>query len=363
VKKRVLQFIGSFHQGGSERQAVALSSMLKNEGSFDVVITTLNRDGILADEAEATNGGEIEEFPLTSFYNTNFARQVRRCSRYIRDERIDIVHTHDFYTNIFGMAAATLAKIPVRIASKRETSGMRSRTQEFVEKIAFACAHAIVANSESTRDYLDDSVRKKTRIIYNGVDLTRFNGNGHITNGHRTVTLVANLRHDVKNISMLLRAAKRVVANIPDTKFVIAGEGELELRLKNLASEIGLADSIQFVGRCTDVPLLLASADACVLTSRGEGFSNSILEYMAAGKPVIATDVGGAREAIIDGETGYLVASDDDAAMASKLIEILGDEKRARVMGERGKQRIAERFSSAAQLQKTLRLYNELLAK
>jgi glycosyltransferase involved in cell wall biosynthesis len=100
-----------------------------------------------------------------------------------------------------------------------------------------------------------------------------------------------------------------------------------------------------------------------VLTSRGEGFSNSILEYMAAGKPVIATDVGGAREAIIDGETGYLVASDDDAAMASKLIEILGDEKRARVMGEKGKQRIAERFSSAAQLQKTLRLYNELLAK
>lgn len=363
MKKRVLQFIGSFHQGGSERQAIALASMLKCEGSFDVLIATLNREGVLLHDAEAIADGKIAEFPLTSFYNTNFIRQVRRCAKYLRDNRIDIIHTHDFYTNVFGMTAATLAKVPARIASKRETGGMRSRTQEFVEKIAMKRAHAIVANSESTRDYLGSFVREKTRVIYNGVDLTRFKDNGHSTTGCRSVAMVANLRHDIKNIPMFLRAAKRVVADMPDAKFVIAGEGELDVQLKNLANDIGVAGNVQFIGRCTDVPTLLSTSRACVLTSRAEGFSNSILEYMAAGKPVVATNVGGAREAIVDRQTGYLVASDDDEAMAKWLVEILGDEKRAEEMGEKGRRRINENFSSEAQLRSTLRLYNELLAK
>lgn len=363
MRKRVLQFIGSFHQGGSERQAIALASMLKREGSYDVSIATLNRDGVLLHDAEAIADGEIAEFPLTSFYDTNFIRQARRCAKYLRDNRIDIIHTHDFYTNVFGMTAATLARVPVRIASKRETGGMRSRPQECVEKIAMKRAHAIVANSASTRDYLDDSLRKNVHVIYNGVDRTRFIANGNTTNGHKSVAMVANLRHDVKNIPMFLRAAKRVVADIPDAKFIIAGEGELDVQLKNLANDIGVSGNVQFIGRCTDVPTLLSTSRACVLTSRAEGFSNSILEYMAAGKPVVATNVGGAHEAIVDGETGYLVASDDDEAMAKWLIKILGDEKRAEEMGEKGRRRISENFSSEAQLTSTLQLYSELLAK
>lgn len=362
MKKRVLQLIGSFHQGGSERQAIALARMLKREGSFDVLIATLDRDGILLKDAESVVMGEIAEFPLTRLYNANFLRQVRRCAKHLRDKQIDIIHTHDFYTNVFGMAAAALARVPVRIASKRETSGVRSGSQEFVERLAMVLAHAIVANSASTRDYLARSIRKKTHIIYNGVDLWRFNGNLNATNGRKCVAMVANLRHDVKNVPMLLRAAKRVVADIPNVKFVIAGEGELESQLRNTAKELGVADSVQFVGRCNDVPTLLAASHACVLTSRAEGFSNSILEYMAAGKPVVATNVGGGSEAIVDGESGYLVASDDDEAMAKRLVEILGDGKRADEMGAKGKQRIVDQFSADAQLESTLRLYNELLA-
>ncbi|MFN0141451.1 MAG: glycosyltransferase family 4 protein [Pyrinomonadaceae bacterium] len=363
MKKKVLQFIGSFHQGGSERQAIALASMLMKEGSFNVSIATLNRDGVLLKEAEAIVGGDIAEFSLTSFYDTNFVKQVRSCAKYLRNNKIDIVHTHDFYTNVFGMAAGALARVPVRIASKRETGGMRSRAQELVERMAMKFSHAIVANSISTRDYLAASIRDKARVIYNGVDLARFNGNGHSANGCRSVAMVANLRHDVKNVPMFLRAAKRVVAAYPDATFVIAGEGELDQQLRRVANELGVTGNVQFIGRCTDVPALLATSKACVLTSRAEGFSNSILEYMAAGKPVVATNVGGAGEAIVDGTTGYLVASDDDEAMAKRLLEILGDEKRAEEMGDAGQRRIRENFSSDVQLEMTLRLYNELLSK
>jgi glycosyltransferase involved in cell wall biosynthesis len=100
-----------------------------------------------------------------------------------------------------------------------------------------------------------------------------------------------------------------------------------------------------------------------VLSSKAEGFANAILEYMAAGLPVIATNVGGAREAIIEGETGYTMASGDDATMAQRIIELLNEPERARAMGERGKSIAAEKFSCDLHLQHTLDLYDELLSK
>lgn len=371
MKKRILQFIGSFHQGGSERQAVQLTRLLKNEGSCEVFVATLNNEGVLRDEIDGLGLPEIPEFPLTSFYNTNFIRQVRRCVKYLQDNEIDLVHTHDFYTNVFGMAAATLAGVPLRIASKRETGGMRSSSQEFVEKLAFGRSDAIVANSQAVRDYLiaRSIVDAKIKVIYNGLDLSRFENIDkdrtaicqkfglRTDENARFVTLVANLRHPVKNVPMLLRAAKQVFEKRPQTHFIIAGEGELKPELEAAAGELGVADNVHFIGRCMDVPALLAISDACVLTSTAEGFSNSILEYMATGKPVVATNVGGAAEAIIDGETGYLVASNDDNSMAGRLIEMLDDEAKAKDFGVKGRKIIEQKFSPASQLQKTMELY------
>ena len=222
MKKRILQFIGSFHQGGSERQAVALTRLLKNEGSFEVYAATLNNKGVLRAGIDNLGLPEIPEFPLTSFYNANFVRQVRRCAKYLRDNKIDLVHTHDFYTNVFGMAAATLAGVSVRIASKRETGGMRSAGQEFVEKLAFGRANAIVVNSGSVREHLIDRLipGEKMNVIYNGIDLEQFaqvdddraaicQKFGLPTGENiRFVTMVANLRHTVKNVPMLLRVRK-----------------------------------------------------------------------------------------------------------------------------------------------------------
>lgn len=375
MKKRVLQLLGSFNQGGSERQAVALARLLKNDGTFDVFAATLNKDGILRGEIEGLNLPEIPEFPLTSFFNTNFVRQVRRCAKYLKEHEISLVHTHDFYTNVFGMAAAKLAGIEARIASKRETGGMRSRGQELVEKIAFRSAHAVVVNSQAVSEFL--TVRgvsaAKTRLIYNGLDLERFENQLDDSAGFlrknslptqidvHFVTLVANLRHHVKNVPMLLRAAKRISPAKPDTHFVIAGEGELETEFRRLAESLGITENVHFIGRCTDVPLLLSASSICVLTSTAEGFSNSIIEYMAAERPVIATDVGGASEAIEEGVSGYLVTSDDDEALARRLSELLADPDKAKSFGKEGKRIAAAKFSQEAQLQKTLDLYHSLL--
>lgn len=374
MKKRVLQLIGSFHQGGSERQAVALSGLLKNEASYNVFAATLNSEGILRNKMDAAGFAEIPEFPLTSFYNPNFVRQVRLCAAYLRKNKIDLVHTHDFYTNVFGMAAAKLAGTKARVASKRETGEMRSNGQEFVEKLAFGRADAIVANSSSVRQHLMERgiASDKINVIYNGLDLSRFE---HPTilekakfglpvgDSIRFITLVANLRHAVKNVPMFLRVAKSVSEILPERHFVVAGEGELLAELRNIATEMGIGDIVHFIGRCDNVPALLSASYACVLTSTAEGLSNSILEYMAAGKPVVATNVGGAAEAVIEGETGYLVSSNDDKAMAEKLIELLNDEAKARRYGEAAKHIAATKFSQDAQLRRTIDLYNSLLNK
>ena len=371
MKKNVLQFIGSFHQGGSERQAVHLFNLLREEKSHRVFLAGLNKEGVLREEIERDEFLNIPEFPLTSFYDLNFARQLKRCVRFLRENRIEIVHTHDFYTNVFGIAAAKLARVPLKIASKRETGGMRSLMQKQIEKRIFKTADAITANSEAVRDYLirDGISAEKIRVIYNGIDLGRLTPKvtdkklicenlGLPTDEKiKFVTLVANLRHAVKNQPMFLRVAKEVSEKAPDAHFVLAGEGELKASLENLAKEFGIADKTHFIGRCTQVPELLSISFASVLTSVNEGFSNSILEYMVAQFPVVATRVGGAGEAIDEGETGFLVESNDDRAMANRLLELLSNEAAARRMGERGRKTVEEKFSCEAQLAKTIALY------
>jgi glycosyltransferase involved in cell wall biosynthesis len=161
---------------------------------------------------------------------------------------------------------------------------------------------------------------------------------------------------------MFLRAADRVSRRVSDATFVIAGEGEQKVDLEAMAVELGIERFVYFVGQCDDVPGLLAASSVCVLPSKAEGFSNSILEYMAAGKPVVVTDVGGAAEAVVDDETGYLIASDDDETMAERLIELLRDDEKTSKFGAVGRERVATEFSTERQLQKTLDLYKRLLA-
>jgi glycosyltransferase involved in cell wall biosynthesis len=275
------------------------------------------------------------------------------------------------------MFASAYARVPMRIASKRETGGMRSNLQKIIEKQAFKQSHKIVVNAEAVKNYLisEGISDKKINVIYNGLDLERLTPKQ--TNRHellnefglptvenaRFITLVANLRHDVKNQPMFLRTAKKVFHEFPNAHFVLAGEGDLKESLETLAKELQIVENIHFIGRCTKVPELLSLSFACVLTSFNEGFSNSILEYMSAGRPVVATNVGGASEAIIENETGFLVKSDDDEAMSKRLIELLQDEEKATNFGKKAREIVVEKFSIQAQLNKTIELYENLSTK
>ncbi len=374
MKPAVLQLIDSFNQGGSERQALQLTRLLYQSGRYNVHLACLSPEGSLRSTIEDLDLGEIPSFPLTSFYNQNAVRQLRRFARWLKSARIDIIHTHDFYTNVFGMSGGVLARLPARVASMRETSGMRSAAQAHVQRFVYTLSHHIVANSNAVREKLiaDGTSADKVTVVYNGLDLRRLETKvsrpealaklGVPTDPpRRFVSIVANMRHEVKDYPMFLRSARQVKEAVPDAAFVLAGEGELSDSLRALARDLGIDDSTFFLGRCENVAELLSVSEVCVLSSKAEGFSNSILEYMAAARPVVVTDVGGAREVVVEGETGYLVSSGDDAMMAARLIELLRDPEKARLMGGRGRRVVEEKFSCEAQLARIEELYDQLL--
>ncbi len=383
MKARILQLVDSFDEGGSERQALELTRLLHDGGKYEVYLASLKPEGMLRASIEHLNLGDIPSYPLNRFYDPNAITQLRRLVDHLRSSRIDLLHTHDFYTNIFGMMAGFLAGVKVRIASRRETDGMRSTAQRQAQRLAYSFAHQIVANSESVRRKLvEEGVNgKRITVIHNGLNFQRVmpvnvprdealnslgvRGAGEGSNRFpkQFVTIVANMRHEVKDYPMFLRAAQRVSKAVPEVGFLLAGEGELQESIKQLAAQLEIAGSTFLLGRCDNIAQLLNVSDVCVLSSKAEGFSNSILEYMAAARPVVATDVGGAREAISEGENGYIVPSGNDELMAARIVSLLRDPAKARSMGEQGRRVVEEKFSSRRLIQNTEALYEKLLAK
>lgn len=375
TKLRVLQLLDSFNQGGSERQAVQLTRLLHESGACEVRVACLSGEGVLRADVEALGVGEIPAFPLTSFMDANFVVQVARFAQHLRRLDVSVVQSSDFYTNIFGMVGAALAGVPVRIAARRE-GAERSAFHRRVERGSYRLAQAVIANCETVRNELiaEGVPEHKIIVSYNGLNLERYAarpgsqrlellselGLAEVV-GRPLVTIVANLR-PVKDHSTFLRAARLVKDIAPQTAFCLAGEGELLEPLRQQAAGLGLERDVFFVGRCSRVPELLAVSDIGVLSSVSEGFSNAIIEYMASSLPVVATDVGGAREAVIEDETGYVVPPGDAGSMAAMVLRLLNDLERAAEMGRRARRMVEERFSNAALLNRTLRLYDHLIS-
>jgi glycosyltransferase involved in cell wall biosynthesis len=201
-------------------------------------------------------------------------------------------------------------------------------------------------------------------VLENGVDLERF-----LTlpppaarRGPRCVGAVANLR-PVKGLDLLLDAAARLAPDHPDVVFRVAGEGEDRPALEQGAARSGLAERFVLEGSVADVPGFLAGLDVAVLCSRAEGMPNAVLEYMAAGRPVVATAVGATPELIADGEHGLLVPPGDAAALARAIARLLADPALARRLGEAARWRARERYGREAMVRRFEDFYAGLVHK
>lgn len=376
ARPRVLHLFNTLGRGGMEVQTLQLVRLLRESGRYEVHVASQAGDGPLAAEIAALGIDSVPAFPLRRLYGPGALRQVHRFAAHLRRLRVDVLHTHDFYTSTFGIPAALLARVPVRVAARRELD-VYTPLQRRVEHCAYRMAQVVVANCERLRlEVVREGVAPgRVVAIPNAVDPRRAAlpagasraplaaGLG-IPPGRRLVTMTANLYNRKKDHETLLAAAGPVIRRFPDVLFVCAGEGgpDDRERIAGLAARLGVAGHVLLPGRCDRIAELLAITEVGVLSSRSEGLSNSVLEYMAAGLPVVATDVGGVAEAVIDGETGHLVPAGDPAALADRISSLLSDPPRARRMGEAGRRRTRLHFSPEALLARTAGLYERLLA-
>jgi glycosyltransferase involved in cell wall biosynthesis len=211
---------------------------------------------------------------------------------------------------------------------------------------------------------------EKIEVIYNGIDFSGYQEalkdkslrvELGIVDGTPMVGLIANFNFEIKGHVYFLGAAKKILEKVLNVKFVLVGDGPLRPRYEEVAQELNLNNNVYFLGKRADVPTIISNLDVSVLSSTNEGFSNVILESLAAGKPVVATNVGGSGEMVTDGVTGYLVPPADSQSMANAIINLLRNPDKAMAMGSAGRDVVQEKFTVQAMVKKYEELYFSLL--
>jgi len=304
------------------------------------------------------------------------ARQIVRIGRVIRSFRPDVVHCHQYTPFFYGTLAAVSAghgrvlftehgrHVPDVVRwPRRWVNGFLARRADHVTAVCRFTRSRLV-----TREGIPPA---RVEVIYNGIDVDRFrNGTSRSLARRRlglpdeaaVIAQVATFRA-VKDQPTAVRAMRLVHVRDPRAVLLFVGDGPELGACRELAERLGLAGVVRFLGRRADVPAILAAADIMLLTSLSEGHSLALLEGMAAGLPVVATDVGGVRETVVHGRTGWLVRPQDPSAVAGALLRLLADPKTRASMGRAGCERVRERFARSAMHERYLQLYRRLAAR
>jgi L-malate glycosyltransferase len=371
---RLLTFMTLFAIGGTERHVVNLADGL-DYSRFELEFGCLRRSGEFLPQLEA-RGLKVREYAVARLYGAHTLAQQLRFARHLRRQRIQIMHSYNFYPNVFAIPAARLARTPVVVASIRDTGAHLTMRQRKVQRLACRLADHILVNAEAVRQWLiaQGYDPRRISVIRNGLDTSRFapgeDGSLRrelgIPEGAPLVAMLSRLSR-MKGVEDFLDAAATVAAHVENAYFLVIGDNinpdgsayrrELEAR----AARLGLASRVVFTGFRLDVPRLLSAVAVSVLPSLSEGLSNTILESMAAGAPVVATRVGGSAEALEHGVDGLLVPPRDPAALSRAIVWVLEHPEQARVLGRRARARVTEEFSLARMIRETECLYARLL--
>jgi glycosyltransferase involved in cell wall biosynthesis len=335
--------LNTFQGGGTEHQMTELIRRL-DHSRFAVHVACFGDRGELRERVHRAPV-TVTEFRLSGLARASTVERFSRFVRWCRRLDIRIVHACDFYGNVFAMPAATIARVPVRIASRRDVSlPDRTPAQDRLQRLSYRFAHRVVANSTAAAEQLVVEGVPRDRIvrIENGLELSQFCDTRAAASP--TIMMVANLRAG-KGHDVLLAAAARVVTRVPSARFRIVGDGPLRPALDEAVVRLGLTGHVEFLGHRTDVPELLQTAGAFVFPSLMEAAPNAVIEAMAAGLPIVASDAGGIPEVITHQRNGLLVPPGNVDALAEALLRVLADPALAARLARLARQDAMARFS------------------
>lgn len=361
-KRKIAYLLPNIESGGTERHVLSLVRSL-DRSRFSLSLYTTAGGGTLYKEfseilpvtvtGEPGRGRRFRTGPL------EHVRTIRSLARTFRGNPPDILHAYLPAANVIGPIAGKLAGVKRIIVSKRALADYKARFPLLrrVEPLGNLLADAILVNSDAVRrdvERTESFWEGKFRRIYNGIpsvprwtpeQASEFRKREGIPPGATAALAVSNF-YPYKGHEYLVEAMPGVVGARPDVLFLLVGRdsGTME-RTRDRVRELGLEGRVRFLGNRTDVPDLLRASDLFVHPSLEEGFSNAILEAMGGGLPVVACDVGGNPEAVLDGVTGLLVPPRDPESLAAAVLDLLADGEKRRRMGEEGRRRAGTEFT------------------
>jgi glycosyltransferase involved in cell wall biosynthesis len=378
---KLLKFVALFAMGGTERQFVNLALALE-PSRVAVQFGCLRRWGQLLEQIDE-RGIPVFDYGVYSFRNSKALRAQWQLACDIRRQRIEIVHTYNFYANVFAIPAARLAGARV-VASIRDMGVYLSPRQRVVQRFVCKLADQIVVNAKAIKDWLvaDGCAPERIVVIPNGLDFSRFEQVERTGTLHREFDLPAGAPLvgvlgrlvPLKGLEQFLRAAAVVARRFPSARFLIIGDevfatrgetierdGSYTRQLMQLAAELGLQDRVVFTGFRSDVDCILPELTISVQPSLSEGLSNTMLESMAARVPLVATTAGDAADVVADGENGLLVPAGDSDALADAMCRLLEAPAFAAQLAGAGRHTVTDRFSMNRMVETTSSLYEALV--
>lgn len=354
--------------GGAESQLVQLAIRLKNRGWGVGVVSMLPPEAYV-DELEAA---AIPVASLGMRRGVPDPRAVIRLARIVRRERPLVLHSHMVHANLLARVCRPIARVPVVICTAHTLwEGARWREMAYRLTDPLCDLTTQVSQAGLARYVRIGAVpARKIRFIPNGVDTNRFSpdrkARAYVRRSLGLTTefawLAVGRLEQAKDYANMLRAFARVQRMRPDSRLLIVGQGSLRAETERLAAELGVGETVHFLGIRKDIPELMNAADAYVMSSAWEGMPMVLLEAAAVGLPVVATDVGGNGEVVRDGKTGFIVPPRDPEALADAMVRMMALPPDARAaMGQAARAYVEAHYALDRVTAQWEALYTELL--
>jgi glycosyltransferase involved in cell wall biosynthesis len=355
----------AFAVGGAEEMVLNLVRHLPKR--FEPVVCCINRTGPIGEEIRET-GTPVSVLGLTP--GLRHPWHVRGIRRYLRETKPAIVHTFLLTASLYGRLAAILEHVPIVIGTEVNIYERKRRHHILAERMLMAKTDRVIVSANSVRDFYVDQIHadpKKIDVLYNAVDWksiqparprAEVRASLGLQPDAKVAGVIARLTEQ-KGLRFLLQAM--TTSALTDLQLLVVGDGDLRGALTAEADDLGIAPRVHFLGARRDLGDLLAAMDVFVMPSLWEGLPLSMILAMGAAMPIVATEVAGIPEIVVDGETGWLVPAGNSLALATALVDVFADRTRAARVGKAAREFVLPRFGVDGYVKSIVGLYDELV--
>lgn len=367
-KNKILYLIATLDIGGTEKQLLTLLKGL-DKNKYEPIVCCLRRGGPFKEEIESL-GIKVIILGKKSKYDISI---IPKLIRLIKKEKPIIVHTFLWTSNFWGRIASIICRVPVIISGERCVDLWKGWFEFSADKILSYFTDKIISNAFVIKKFLVSNgiSNSKIEVVYNGLDFSIYEISYNTDEIKKELNIdfqkhiigfVGRLSYQ-KNPQMFVDIAKKILRKRNDVQFLIIGDGELRQQVEEQIKKYDIENKIKILGYRKDIPRILQIIDIVVFTSRWEGLPNVLLEASASAKPVVASDVDGVREVVIDKKTGFVISLVDEEGFLNAILKLLDSPVEAMKMGKEGRNFVRETFGVSKFIKNIEKIYEEELEK